>query len=342
MATLSDVARRAGVSVSAVSRALTDAPGTRLSAQTRDRIRAAASELHYQPNFAGRALKSTRTNVIALVAPDLTNSFLTDLIMGIEEEATRRNYVLLLGRAEDLTPDGELLRRLLGEGRVDGVLVQVGDDTTQAELNSLVQADLPIVLINSLATGRPGGVVLPDAEGARVATQHLIDIGHRHIGLIGGLPHLYTARMRFNGFRTALETAGLSVRQEWITELGYRPSQGRAGLRQIMSRSSQPSAVVVANANAAVAVLHECRRLQLDVPGGLSVVSVHDSWTAENTWPPLTAVKMPMYQLGVAAVSALYDRMRTSSASDHVVADPPPQLNVRESTSAPAGFQRDR
>src|SRR5688500_12604936 len=94
MSTLSDVALRAGVSISAVSRVLTDAPGARVSPQTRERIKAAATELNYRPNFAGRALRSSRTNVIALVAPDLTNAFLTELMLGVEEEVARLGYMV--------------------------------------------------------------------------------------------------------------------------------------------------------------------------------------------------------------------------------------------------------
>lgn len=332
MATLSDVALRAGVSISAVSRVLTNAPGARVSPQTRERINAAAVELNYRPNFAGRALKFSRTNVIALVAPDLTNAFLTDLMLGVEEEAARRDYMLLLGRSEDLQPGGAMISRLIGEGRVDGMLVQVGDSTSREQLHELVRADLPVIFINSIDAGERSGVVLQDQEGARIATQHLIGLGHRKIGFVGGLTHTYTAKRRLAGFRATIRSAGLEVNRSWVTSRGYQPQQGRAALRLVMSRPESPTALVVANVNAAIGALKEARQLGLKVPDDLSIVSIHDAWTAENTWPPLTAVKMPMYELGQAAVAALYNRLHHLPEQGHVVSDPAPRLMLREST----------
>lgn len=332
MTTLSDVARRAGVSVSAVSRVLRDAPGSGVSPQTRKRIKAAALELNYRPNFAGRALKSSRTDVIALVAPDLTNAFLTDLILGVEEEVARRGYMLLLGRSEDLEPGGDMINRLLGERRVDGMLIQVGDTTSHEQLHELVRADLPVIFVNSVDAGERSGVVLQDEEGARIATQHLVDLGHRRIGFLGGLPTTYTAKRRLAGFRATMRSAGLDLNSAWMTDRGYRPQQGRDALRHVMSQSERPTALVVANVNAAIGALKEAREFGPAVPADLSIVTIHDAWTAENTWPSLTAVRMPMYDLGKAAVAALHNRLHKLPSQSHVVTDPPPLLMRREST----------
>ncbi len=335
MATLSDVAKRAGVSISAVSRVLSDAPGARVSQQTRDRIKQAATELNYRPNFAGRALKFSRTNVIALVVPDLTNAFVTELMMGVEDEARERDYMVLLGRTEDLKPGGDMISRLIGEGRVDGMLVQAADQSSESDIEELIEANYPIVFINSVRAGSSAGVVLQDEDGARLATRHLIDLGHRRIAMVGGLPQSYTAQRRVTGFSAAMAAAGLPVPPERVTRLGYYPEQGRIALRQLMSRPEPPTAVVVANINAAIGALSEARELGLRVPEDLSLISVHDAWTAENTWPPLTTVKMPMYQLGRAAVAGLAARLRGDSGFDHVVREPAPRLVLRLSTQAP-------
>jgi len=336
VATLGDVAKLAGVSISAVSRVLSEAPGARVSQQTRDRIKQAAAELNYRPNFAGRALKFARTNVIALVVPDLTNAFVTELMMGVEDEARERDYMVLLGRTEDLKPGGEMISRLIGEGRVDGMLVQAADQSSEAEVQNLLEADYPIIFINSVQTGSRSGVVLQDEEGAMLATQHLIDLGHRRIGLIGGLPQSFTAQRRLRGFRTALARAQLAVPPTAVTQLGYYPQDGRAALRLLMAQPEPPTAVVVANINAAIGALREARELGLRVPEDLSLISVHDAWTAENTWPPLTTVKMPMYQLGRAAVAGLAARLNGVPALDHVVSKPAPQLIRRLSTQPPS------
>ncbi len=332
MATLKDVARLAGVSISAASRVLTDAPSARASAVTRQRIRAAAEELNYRPNFAGRALKFSRTNVIALIVPDLTNAFLTELMLGVEDEAALQGYLLLLGRSEDIEPAGHMINRLIGEGRVDGMLLQASDSRTADQIQDLISAELPVVFMNSIEAGQLGGVILDDEAGAALATQHLIDLGHSAIGLIGGVLSNPTARRRAVGFRAAMAAAGLPTGSDTMTTLGYYPPDGRAAIRLLMARPEPPTGVVVANVNAAIGALSEARRLGLRVPEDLSLVSVHDAWPAENTWPPLTTVKMPLYALGRAAVVALHQRLGGISAEVRVVSDPPPQLILREST----------
>lgn len=335
MATLSDVARRAGVSISAVSRVLSDAPGARVSAPTRERIRQAAADLSYRPNFAARALKFSRTDVIALVVPDLTNAFMTDLMLGVEDEAAERGYMVLLGRSEDLEPGGEMISRLIGEGRVDGMLVQLPDDSPPGKVTALVQGGHPLVLLNSVEAGRSGGVVLDDEAGAALATRHLVGLGHTRIAMAGGLPRAYTAQRRVSGFRAAMSDAGLPVAARAVTRLGYLPQDGRAALRRLLALPDPPTGLVVANLNAAIGVLAEARSVGLRVPEDLSVVAVHDAWSAENTWPPLTTVKMAMYQLGRAAVTGLWERLSGADASTLVVTEPAPQLVVRASTSPP-------
>jgi LacI family transcriptional regulator len=311
---------------------LSDAPEARVSPETRARIKQAAADLAYRPNFAGRALKFSRTNVIALVVPDLTNAFVTELMLGVEDEALERDYMVLLGRSEDLQPGGEMVSRLIGEGRVDGMLVQVADHARAAEIAELVEARYPIVFLNSIQAGHRGGVVLDDEAGARLATEHLLGLGHRRIAMVGGLPQSYTAGRRVTGFQEAMAAAGLPVPATAVTRLGYYPKDGRQALRRLVDQATPPTGLVVANLNAAIGVLSEARSLGLQVPEDLSVISVHDAWTAENTWPPLTTVKMPMYQLGRAAVAGLYARLHGAEVRDHVVTDPAPQLVLRQST----------
>lgn len=335
MATLSDVAARAGVSVSAVSRVLSDAPSARVSDQTRRRIHQAAEELGYRPNFAARALKFARTNVVGLVVPDLTNAIFTELMSGVEDEAHRRGYMVLLARAEGMPEGEESIPRLIGEGRVDGVLVQVGDNMRPQDLQTLVEGSLPVVFVNSIHPQGAGSVVLQDELGMRLGTQHLIDLGHTRIGLLGGHPASDSAARREAGFRAAMADAGIEAPDGRVTRLGYDPRSGGIGLARLAALAEPPTAVVVANVNAAHGALLEARRLGLRVPEDLSIVAMHDAWTAENAWPPLTTVRMPLYELGSAAMSAIFDRITGGVVADTVVTDPAPVLIERESTAPP-------
>jgi len=333
MATLSDVAARAGVSISAVSRVLSNAPSARVSGETRQRIQDAAAELGYRPNFAARALKFSRTNVVALVVPDLTNAIFTELMRGVETRAHELGYMVLLARAESIEPGSEAIARLIGEGRVDGVLVQVGDAMDEADVRSLLDGGVPAVLVNSRRSTHQGSVILDDASGARIAVKHLVALGHRRIALINGLDTTDTAQRRGAGFRSAMAAAGLEVPVDYVTGLGYEPRQGREAMRVLAALSEPPTAVVVANANAALGALLEARILGLHVPHDLSMVAIHDAWTAENTWPPLTTVRMPLYELGRQSMTAMVERITGGAISDRVVDDPAPVLVERESTA---------
>jgi DNA-binding LacI/PurR family transcriptional regulator len=335
MVRLSDVAARAGVSVSAVSRVLSDAPNTRVSESTRRRIHDAAVELGYRPNFAARALKSARTHVVGLVVPDVTNAIFTELLRGVEDEAYRLGYVVLLARADGLPAGVDVIGRLIGEGRVDGLIVQIGESMTRADVDRLVAARLPVVFVNSIHPEGVGSVVLDDERGAEIAVDHLVGLGHRRIALITGVASSDTARRREAGFRAAMAKADLVVGEDDVTRLGYEPAQGAEAMGRLWGAPHRPTAAVVANINAAYGVLAEARRLGVSVPEELSVVAIHDAWTAEHTWPPLTTVRMPLRELGETALRALVGNLSSGEAADAVVDQPRPMLVSRASTASP-------
>ncbi|THV29574.1 LacI family DNA-binding transcriptional regulator [Glycomyces paridis] len=336
MAKLSDVAARAGVSVSAVSRVLSGDPSARVSAATRERVRRAADEVGYHPNFAGRALKLARTDVIALIVPDVTNALFAELTRGVEDEAVARGCVMLLARSEDMQPGGRMFDRLVGEGRVDGIVLQPRDGTDPQELARSVGERAPLVTIHQPIPGA-SSVVVPDALAARLATEHLIALGHRRIGFAGGLPASPTARRRAEGHLAALLGAGVPGVPELVTWRGYRESDGRASTAELLALPQRPTAIVAANVNAAIGVLAQARAQGLTVPRDLSVVAIHDAWTAEHTWPPLTCVRMPLYELGRIAVTTLAEAVDGGPVVHRGVDRPEPVLIGRESTAAPHG-----
>ncbi|WP_061961651.1 LacI family DNA-binding transcriptional regulator [Demequina flava] len=335
MATLSDIARLAGVSVSAVSRVLSDAEGTRVSADTRARIHQIADDLGYRPNFAARALKFQRTSVLACIVPDLTNAMFTELLRGIESAASAHGFTVLLSRAEAIPELDATLATLLGEGRVDGVIVQTPDSVDPASLSALSDEKLPVVFVNTVHPQHVGSVILEDAQASAAATRHLIGLGHSRIGFIGGLPAAGSARRRLAGFKEEMVEAGLPTDASTITDLGYRYVDGARALTEVMAVSEPPTGVVVANVNAAMGLLVEARRVGVRVPTQLSVACIHDSWTAETTWPPLTTVRMPLFEMGTAAVASVLERIQNGTSRDYVVDSPVPQLVARESSAAP-------
>jgi len=333
MVKLAEVAALAGVSTSAASRVLSGDLTIRVSDATRARVIAAARQLDYVPHHAGRSLRTSRTSTIALVVPDVTSAVFAELAKGADEEAAARGLAIVLGRAERVHEDRDWLRRMLGESRIDGVILQLPDGTEPGELAAMVRRETPMVVINSQDDGPLSTIVLDDQAGIRAAVEHLRGLGHEQLGLVGGVAGATTAARREAGFRSAVEAAGLPVREEWITRLGYTGADGRAAIELLEQRGPLPTGLVVANLNAALGVLAAIHARDLRVPNDVSIVAMHDVWYADATWPPITTVRMPLRELGAAAVARVADRGRAVTHS--TISEPAPVLMVRQSTAAP-------
>ena len=331
MVTITDVARHAGVSISVVSRVLNNDSQVRTRPETRERVRLAAKELGYRPNYAGRALRSAKTHTIALVVPDLFNSAFAPLFMGVQDEAKQHDYVVLLARAEDAHVNSAMVKHLVNERRIDGLLLQKEDESDSYEWLLVNSADTPIVMLNSGDTPGIPSVHLDDAAAGRLATERLLDAGHRRIGMINGVISSGTAQQRHQGYAEAMAAAGHRAFKRWSTWDGYDPASAAISLQSLWTQRDHPTAVVVANVNAAMGVLLRARQMGLSVPHDLSVVAIHDVDAADNTWPPLTTVRMPMSELGRLGARQLLAGIKGQPVQTVTATGSPPVLIDRES-----------
>ena len=338
MTKLVDVANAADVSISVVSRILNADPSLRVAAKTRERVLAAAKELRYQPNHAARALRLSKNSAIALLTPDYANAIFSEIARGVEEEADIRNLSVLINRANAVESADGWLRRIVEEGRADGIILQAPDGVTKEGLEKLISGTLPIVLINSRDDSKLSHIIFDDAGAVELALEHLFSLGHEKIGFLGGEVSSPTGARRFAGFVSGMKRKKLVVNLEWVTRIGYTGVDGRKAVSQIFNKSDHPTALIVANANAALGALAQIHTLGLRVPEDISLVSIHDIWFADATWPPITAVKMPNYELGKLAIGMLLKQMETGIIEKIILLNPPNQLVVRSSTSkAPIG-----
>ncbi len=338
MTKLVDVANAADVSISVVSRILNADPSLRVAAKTRERVLAAAKELRYQPNHAARALRLSKNSAIALLTPDYANAIFSEIARGVEEEADIRNLSVLINRANAIESADGWLRRIVEEGRADGIILQAPDGVTKEGLEKLISGTLPIVLINSRDDSKLSHIIFDDAGAVELALEHLFSLGHEKIGFLGGEVSSPTGARRFAGFVSGMKRKKLAVNLEWVTRIGYTGVDGRKAVSQIFNKSDHPTALIVANANAALGALAQIHTLGLRVPEDISLVSIHDIWFADATWPPITAVKMPNYELGKLAIDTLLKQMETGIIEKIILTNPPNQLVVRSSTSkAPIG-----
>jgi LacI family transcriptional regulator len=330
-ARLRDVAERAGVDPSLVSRVLSGSLPFSIRDETRERIVTAAAELDYRPNAQARALRRRRSMLIGMIVPTLSNVVYERIHAGAAERAEELGYsvVVAAGSAEDF-PD-------LLHGQVDGLLLAVATEKHAPVVPRGVR--LPIVLVNRAGAGGLTSVTVDDAAGARLATKHLFELGHRHVGHLAGPSGLDTGRRRREGFLEAYREQGAEPDDDLIVEGGYTEREGFAAMTTLLDRPDRPTAVFVANLLAAVGALAAARQLGLRVPVDVSVASLHDAPLAEYLDPPLTTVRMPLEEMGRRAVEIVLGERRGAAEAFRV--DTPPVLVVRDSTSLPPSAALD-
>jgi LacI family transcriptional regulator len=284
-------------------------------------VRAAAVTLAYTPNHAARALRLSHAETIALVVPDVTNAIFSEVLRGVDDGADQAGFQVLIGRSERVQPGSDFLRRLVDQGRVDGFLLQVSDELDVQEAERTIANRLPVVLLHARGSRR-GSVIVDDVAAAVLATNHLLGLGHTDIAFVSGPPNAQTGRRREQGFGQAMAAAGLRRRSAWTLRSGYFPADGRR-------------AMIVANVNAAVGAMQGARECGVVIPDDLSIIAIHDTWVAESAAPGLTAVRMPLYEMGREGVRQLTARLSGVRPEDVMISDPPPALIERDSTAPP-------
>jgi LacI family transcriptional regulator len=331
--TLRDVARIAGVDVSTVSRVVNEDPALRITEATRARVEAAVRELDYRPNVQARGLRLAKTWTIGFVLPDLMNPFYAPIVEGAERRASESGYMVVIVRELDRAEvaASELsFERLVHQQRVDGLLVASGrvDDDV---LRSLAVEDRPIVIVNRRVPGVEGFVVVDDEAGARMATRHLLDLGHARLGHVAGPPGIDNTLRRSAGFLSAAADAGAEHRV--VHGDGWDPDSGYRAAHRILEGWA-PTAIVATNIVVAAGVVGAAQERGLRVPEDLSVISLHDFSVAPFLRPALSTVVLPLEELGRVSMGVLLERLRGGPPRE-VMVDGTPRLLLRGSTAPP-------
>jgi LacI family transcriptional regulator len=324
---LRDVALAAGVDTSIASRILSGDGALTVRPETRRRVLEAASRLAYRPNTSARALKTRKTMAIGMIVPELTNVAYATVALGADDRASRAGYALLVAT-------GSVRDRLDAiDGRIDGLLVGIATSET-IRIGDL-GGTLPTILVNRHELLGLPSVTVDDEAGAGLATEHLLSLGHRHIGHVAGPQNSDTGRRRLAGYAAAMRAAGIGPDADWMVEASYDEAGGELAAARLLRSSPRPTALFVANVRAAIGALAAARRLGLSVPHDLSLVGFHDAPVAMYLDPELTTVKMPLREMGSAAVDSLLALLDGRPVEDVRVATPP-ELVVRGSTGPPS------
>jgi DNA-binding LacI/PurR family transcriptional regulator len=327
---LEDVAYRAGVDVSTVSRALQPNSDRPVRAETRERVLRIAEELGYRPNAIARSLKLETTGTLGLLVPTLRNPVLADLIHGAFREAWQHERVLLV--AEDNEGEaGDAYERLARSGRIDGLLI-ASTRIGRSDHAAFLEDGLPCVFVNRRRPGSGRNVSMGDDEAGRIAARHLLESGHSQIGHLAGPADLDTARRRTEGFVEVLAEAGVEA-----TQVGadFAVAGGALGAKELLEIARpRPTAVFVSNVQQAVGAVSALRSLGLRIPEDVALVTCDDDPLLEYLEVPVTSIRMPLAELGAAAVGSLLEQIDGGAPQDVLIAAPP-RLIVRASSGAP-------
>ncbi len=329
--TIGDVAARAGVSIATVSRVVNERYG--VAAETSVRVREVIDELGYESSLIARSLRSHRTNVIGILVPDI-EPFSAELLKGAARALHDLAFELVVYSGGMPGREGWERRYLsrLGGTLTDGIILVT---PTVVE----VRVDHPVVAVDP----HVGGSTLPtvDAqnfEGAREATRHLLELGHRRIGFLAGRRDLESARRREAGYRAALDEAGIAFDPALIAVGAFTEETAAAPARTLLALTPRPTAIFAANDQSAIQVLRSATEVGLRVPDDLSVVGFDNIPESALTDPPLTTVDQSIQALGEEAVRLLADLIdhpeRHGESPAHITL--PTTLVVRRSSAAPA------
>ena len=329
---IKDIARRAGVSHSTVSRALADSP--LVNAETKARIQRLAREMGYTPNAIARAMSTGQTRTVGLVVTSIADPFVAEVVRGIEETALDHGYgVLLCNSTGD--PSRELAAvRAFREKWVDAVIVtasRVGSFYAQ-----LTEIQVPVVLINNQQPGEYTFAVRnDDLYGGQLAGQYLVALGHHRIAYISGPAEATSSQLRLEGLQAALRQAHISLHAGWIAPGGGTAEQGEQAAQQLLDGTApHPTAIFCYNDRTAMGVLRAVKARGLSIPAQLSVLGYDDIAAAAYLDPPLTTVGQSKYTLGQKAMEMTLDLIDHKTVQDVLLK---PSLVVRASCALPPG-----
>lgn len=304
-ATLKNIAKKSGYSVTTVSRALNG--HSDVNEETRRKIEQVARELSYFPNRMAQQLVTRKTNVIGLYSLDrqtFQNQFIHLMISGMMDEATRHNFNLLLFATQHLQTAEEMVVQCRARGL--GGAVIAGLRTDEPLLNDLAQTDFPLVLIDLPVMGpKTTFVSVDNVQGAKKAVDHLAGLGHRSIGFVNGHSQAWVSQERLAGYRQGMLENGLQVETSYIFEGDFSKESGRQGAKRLLEANPNLTAIFAASDLMAVGVLEQLQSMNVVVPNQISVIGFDDQDFTTHVTPALSTVRQDMYRFGTVAAKEL-------------------------------------
>jgi LacI family transcriptional regulator len=333
MPTIHDVARRAGVAPTTVSRVLNDSGY--VSNKTRERVEAAIAELGYVPNTLARSLRFKKTNTLALVLPDITNPFWTTVARGVEDAASDRGFNVILCNTDESEAEQAKYLTVLLQKQIDGIVLAPARSTAEP-VEMIQKQSVPVVVLDRRVPCTQVDVVRGDSErGAYRLVRHLLTLGHRRIAMLTGPQGVSTAEDRVSGYRQALAETGLDADSDLVYYGEFTQASGYELTQQVLTATLRPTALFAANNFIAIGSLRALRDAGLRVPEDLTLVSFDDLPPVFVVDPFLTVAAQPAYEMGHQATELLLTRLSGQALTEYQEIVLPTEIIVRRSSGPP-------
>jgi LacI family transcriptional regulator len=308
MTTIKDVAKKAGVSTATVSRVLNG--DSRVTPPFRKAVLEAVEALNYQRDRTARRLRAKVSQTIGLIISDIQNPFFTSVARGVEDEAYNNGYNLLLCTSdEDLQKERLYLDIMLAESAA-GVIISPGSEQENT-IEPILKAGVPVVVVDRRVEGAAVDTVMVDNfESTRQAVGHLLDLGHRRIGFVGGPPQVTTARERRAGYERAYCDRGIELDPDLIKASNFKLTGGYTATCELLENDDPPTALFTANCLTTLGALNRIHERGLAIPQEIAIVGFDDMPWATSLNPPLSVVAQPTYELGRKTAQLLFRRIK--------------------------------
>ncbi|MDI1321914.1 MAG: LacI family DNA-binding transcriptional regulator [Algoriphagus sp.] len=326
--TMKEIAKKLGVSVSTISRALQDSP--ELHPETKRKIVEMAKEMNYQPNLLAQSLRISRTKTLGVIVPEIISHFFGSCVSGIQDTANSRGYNVMICQSNESIEQEKANIKSLVSSQVDGLLISLSRETNHYEhLYELYDREIPFVLFDRVNEDIPvSKITFNDVGGAYQVTKYLLETGCRRIMYVSGPEDLYISKKRKEGYLRALSEYGLGEEADLIkiTDLTHEGNVRAA--EEIAAMNPRPEAVFCMIDPLAVDVLTVWKSMGIKIPEDISLAGFTNNPTSAVVEPPLTTVSQPGYEMGKLSVSHLLDQL------DGVASDDPISI-VLETTLVP-------
>ncbi|MCM3719228.1 LacI family transcriptional regulator [Fictibacillus phosphorivorans] len=308
MATIRDVAKRAGVSVTTVSRALNGYSD--VNEKTRERIKEIAKELKYSPNLLARSLVMKKTKTIGLLVSGLKiegskDNFTYEVLCGVNDCAGQLGYELVLISTDSQKQQEKTYKQLVQERKVEGIILQ-GIKTDDPYLEEVLKSDTPCILIDiPMESDSVGYVTTDNREGAKSAVTHLLDLGHQHIGMINGHSQAFVSQERLDGYQDALQEKGITFEESYVRNGAFLEERAETEATKLLQEHPELTALFCASDLMAMGAIRAAKKLGRKLPEELSVVGFDNIILSAYSTPSLTTIAQDRYQLGFEATKLL-------------------------------------